>query len=293
MKNSSTPPITAWFIGLLGVVIFGATLPATKLALPDFSPWFITFARALLAAFFAYSFLFFKGKGLKHKQNLSIFLAGIFLIFGFPGFMALGLQTVPASHGGVILGCLPLATAIVASLIAAEPQSPLFWAVGILSAAVVVSFSLVNNSSGANSLHLEFGDLWLFAAVASASLGYVISGKLSRHMPGWEVICRALILNLPIIVIGTYLTFEPQFLSPSTTGFIALIYLALGSMLLGFFAWNTALAMGGIGKISQLQLLQPFITIYLSWLFISETISIFTIGAALCVVILIAISRKV
>jgi len=287
-------PLLAWVLGFIGIAIFGGTLPVTKLALQDFGPWFLTFFRAFIAALCAILFLLSTSRKFKHKQNLSIFIAGLLLIFGFPGFLAIGLQTVPASHAGVIIGFLPLATAVIASLIAGEKQSKLFWAFSMIGALIVAVFAIFKGSdeNPTGAPQIEPGDAWIFLAALCAAFGYVMAGKTSRQMPGWEMICRALMLNFPIIALGSFLLFEPIYLSPTGTGIIALLYLGLGSMFLGFFAWNTALAIGGIGKISQMQLLQTFITLFVAWILLGEKIDLVTILTATLITGLIFISRK-
>ncbi|MCB1458031.1 MAG: DMT family transporter [Nitratireductor sp.] len=280
----------AYTLGLAGVVIFGVTLPVTRLALTDFSPWFITFARALLGAGAALVFLVMSKRRLRHVQDGRIFLAGLFLIFGFPAFMALAMQTVPASHGGVVLGILPIATAAIAALVAGERHSRRFWLLCIFGAIIVTAYSLGRGEGTSHGASL--GDLWLLLAGLCASSGYVISGKLARTMPGWEVICRALVLNLPLIAAGVWFSFEPAFLAPSDAGLAALVYLGLGSMFLGFFAWNSALAMGGIARIGQVQLLQTFVTLIASALILGEHVDATTWITAFVVTVLIVLTRR-
>lgn len=281
----------AYGLGIIGVIIFGATLPVTRLALNDFSPWFLTFARALIAGTLALIWLLLSGKSLRGAPNLQLFISGLFLIIGFPAFMAIALQTVPASHGGVVLGFLPLATALAARVVGNEKPSARFWLLSSMGAIIVVSYAYFNNG---NEQEAGFapGDFWLLLAGASAASGYAMSGKLARTMSGYEVIFRSLILNLPIIAIGTYWTWEPSFLNPSTQGAIALAYLGLFSMMAGFFAWNTALAMGGIARIGQIQLLQTFVTLAVSALMLNETISATTLGTAVAVTAIVALTRK-
>lgn len=292
--SKSKTPLFAWVLGIIGIAIFGGTLPVTKLALNDFDPWFLTFFRAFIASVCAIIFLMATSRKFAHSRNPTIFISGVLLIFGFPGFLALGLQTVPASHAGVIIGFLPLATAVIATLIAGEKQSALFWVFSILGAFIVACFAMLKETVEITTSHLHFevGDIWLFLAALCAAVGYVLAGKISRNMPGWEMICRALMLNFPIISLGSYLLFEPHFLDASSSGVISLIYLGLGSMFLGFFAWNTALAMGGIGKIGQIQLLQTFVTLLVAWILLGEKIDLITLATAALITGLIFVSRK-
>ncbi len=273
-----------WGLGIAGVVVFGITLPVTKLALADFDAGFITFARAAIAALAALIFLILTGRDFKHRQNGIILLAGMLLIFGFPGLMALALTTVDAYHGGVVLGFLPLMTALIGALLAGERHSPAFWALGGLGATITAGYAWFTGSGATGgSSGFSLGDIWLFLAALCASLGYVLSGKAARNMPGWEVICRALVLNSPLIIAGTVYFHQPHFADASMTGFVSLAYLGLFSMFLGFFAWNTALAMGGIGRIGQLQLLQTFVTLFGSAVLLGEGVD--SIAVITCIVI--------
>jgi drug/metabolite transporter (DMT)-like permease len=274
-------------LGLLGVAIFGGTLPATRMALEIFSPWFITFGRAAIASLAAAILLAALRKRLPKEDVPALLLAGLMLVFGFPVLSSIAMQTVPASHGGVVLGILPLATSIFAALIGGERPSVLFWLCGVAGAALVVSFAI--RDSG---MVLTWGDIWLFLAGLSASFGYVVSGKLSRHMPGWEVICWALVLTSPVSIAGTVLSFHANYLVAAPPQLTALAYLSFGSMFLGFFAWNVGLAMGGIARVSQVQLLQAFVTIMISALLLHETVTLQTVGFALAVMTIVALGRK-
>ena len=281
----------AYAIGFFGILCFGATLPVTRIALLDFSPGFITFSRAGIAAVLAFVVLKFNRRKISHEQNFLIFLGGLFLIFGFPGLMAVAMQTVPASHGGVILSFIPLVVALLARMFAGELPSGRFWILSILGGLIVAGYTIFAADDSGNA-GITIGDLWLIAAGFCAAAGYVIFGKLSRGTPGWEIVSRALVLNVPLVLPGIWWFYEPQFLSASKTGIIALIYLAIFSMLVGFFAWNVALARGGIARIGQLQLLQTFITIILAALIASERIDLMTIIAAIATTAIIALTRK-
>lgn len=289
--NSSKNITTAFLLGALGIAMFAGTLPFTRLAIVDFSPWFITFCRALIGAIPALIWLVVTKRNFRHPKNFEIFVAGAILIFGFPGFMAVAMTTVPASQGSVALGIAPLATAVISTLIAGERHSVWFWILSLFGATIVVAFALVKSGSGLDGF--STGYIWMFAAAILASTGYVMSGKLSREMSGTEVICRALVLNLPIIAIGTVWLWQPQFSQPSTAGLISMLYLGLFSMFIGFFAWNTALAMGGIGRIGQVQLLQIFMSLGIAALLLGEEIDLLTIVTASVITGVVFLTRRV
>lgn len=278
---------TGLALGTLGVVIFGGTLPATRIALTIFSPWFVTHGRAALASLAAAILLFIMRKRLPKGDMPALFLAGLLLVFGFPIFSSLALQTVPASHGGVVLGILPLTTSIFAAVIGGERPSVLFWICGVAGAALIVAFAI--RDSG---MQLSTGDLFLFLAAVSASLGYVVSGKLARHMPGWEVICWSLILTAPISIPAALWSWHPEYAAASPDAGLAFLYLGFGSMFLGFFAWNVGLGMGGIARVSQVQLLQTFVTLAISAFLLDEHVSGETVLFALGVVAIVALGRR-
>lgn len=285
--HSKHRDLTGFALGLLAVIIFAGSAPFTRIALESYSPWFITFGRAAIATVGAVVALLVVRRPLAPGRALPAFTAGMLLVIIFPGMMALAFKTIPAAHGGVIMGMLPILTALFAALIDGDRPSPLFWFCTILGGALVAAFAL--RESG---FQFSTGDIWLFLACPFCSLGYVISGKLSRHMTGWEVICWALVLVSPLTFLGVWFVWEPRFAEPTSAAFWSLFYLGAFSMLLGFFAWNIGLAMGGIARVGQVQLLQTFFTLGLSALLLSEHIGWDTIAFATAVVALVAIARK-
>lgn len=209
------------------------------------------------------------------------------MIYDFPGLMVLAMETVPAVHGGVVFGITPLATAVFAALIAGERPSLAFWFWGAIGAALVLAFTLHESE-----LQHAAGDLWLLASGLCAALGYVIFGKLSRGMPGWEAISWALVITLPISIIGTVMTWEGELTAARPASIAAFLYLALFSMFLGFFAWNAALAMGGIARVSQVQLMQSFVTIAVAAVLLGEPVTPLTMAFATAVAIVVWIGRR-
>jgi drug/metabolite transporter (DMT)-like permease len=206
---------------------------------------------------------------------------------GFPFLMALAVTTVDASHGGVVMGILPIATALVAVAITHERPRLLFWIASVAGAALVVGFAL-RQGGGA----LSAGDALLFAAVAVAAIGYAVSGRLTAKMPGWEVISWVLVLALPISLPATAVTMPVDLAQLPLRPWLALLYVALFSQWIGFFAWNAGMAIGGIARVSQVQLLQPFITFALAALFNGETITPQIVLFAAAVVATVAVSSR-
>lgn len=275
-------------LGFVGVAIFGGTLPATRIAVSAIDPLALTSLRSAIAGTCALALLIVLRRPFPPRA-LWLQLAVVSLCVGilFPFLMALAVQTVDASHGGVVLGALPIATALVAVMITHERPKPLFWIASLAGAALVVAFAL-RQGGGA----LSSGDLLLFAAIAASATGYAFSGRLTARMPGWEVISWAVVIALPVSLPAAVLTFPADAGQVALKPWLALLYVALFPQWIGFFAWNAGMAMGGIARVSQMQLLQPFVTFALAAAFAGETITPQTLLFAAAVVVTVAISTR-
>jgi drug/metabolite transporter (DMT)-like permease len=275
-------------LGFIGMAIFGGTLPATRIAVSEIDPIALTSLRTAIAGLCSLALLLVLRRPLPPPAlwpQLAIAMLCVSMLF--PLLMSQGMQTVDASHGGVVLGILPIATALVAVVITHERPRPLFWIASIAGAVLVVSFAL-RQGGGA----LTSGDLLLFAAVAVASIGYAFSGRLTAKMPGWEVISWVLVMALPISIPAAALTMPPDVTRIALKPWLGLLYVALFSQWIGFFAWNAGMALGGIARVSQVQLLQPFITFALAAFFNNETITLQIVLFAAAVVATVAISTR-
>ena len=277
------------FLGLVGVVSFGLTLPATRFIIPYFEPVFIGLGRAVIASFVA-ALLLIATKQTRPSKNQFYQLLGVAsgVVVGFPILSAWAMQTVPASHGGVVLGVLPLATAIVGSVVSNEKPSVAFWICGIVGSAVVIAYSLLQGVG-----EFQTGDFFLLGAIVSAATGYALGGKLSKEIGGWQVICWALVISFPFIIVPAWLEAPQEAVgSLPLNVLLSFLYLALVSQLFGFFFWNKGLALGGVARVSQTQLLQPIVTLVASALLINETINVQTIVFATLVIVTVAIGKK-
>lgn len=278
-------------LGLIGVVIFGATLPTTRIAVPYLDPVFLTAGRAAVAGLLAIAVLAVLRRPIPAPSALlRIALASLLLVGGFPVFSGFAMQTVPASHGAVVIGIMPLATAMLGALLLHERPSAAFWAAAAVGAAIIVVFSLRDGGG-----RIQAGDLLLVGAVASASLGYVISADLSRSMPGWEVISWAVVVALPLSLPVAWLTAPAEAAAVPGAAWAAFAYLGVMSQYVGFFAWNAGLAMGGVSRVSQVQLLQTFVTFGIAALIAGESVDIWTwlAAAAVCAVVLVGRRARV
>jgi drug/metabolite transporter (DMT)-like permease len=276
-------------LGFLGMLLFAGTLPAMKLAIPPLDPWFLTIGRAALAGVAAMTMLMVLRRPLPPPETWwPLTVASLCLVIGVPAFSALAMTSVPAGHAGVVFGILPLATATAAATFAGERPSLGFWLAGLVGAALVVAFVLYHGGAGG----LAPGDLLLFGAVASAAIGYTFSGRLSRTMPGWETICWALVLLLPFSLAAAWLTLPPDLSAIPARAWGGFLYNAIASQFLGFFAWNAAMAIAGIARVGQLQLLQPFTIIALAAMLNNEAVDGETLVFALAVVAVVMIGQR-
>ncbi|NJO59640.1 MAG: DMT family transporter [Richelia sp. RM2_1_2] len=274
--------------GFLGVLGFSGTLPATRIAVTNFDPIVVGLGRAVIAAAFAIVLLRLTRQPIPHRQywkSLGIIVGGV--IIGFPLLSAWAMQELPASHGAIVTGILPLATAIVAALRMGEKPSLGFWIASFLGSMTIVTFALIEGNGT-----IQFADIFLIVAVIAAAFGYAEGGELAKTLGGWQVICWALVLSAPILIIPVALIILEKGISASPYAWLGFGYVSIISMFLGFFAWYRGLAIGGIARVSQIQLLQPFLSILLSAIFLREKITYLMICTALMVVISVAIGRK-
>ena len=276
------------FLGFVGVVIFGGTLPGTRLAVSAIDPIAVTALRAAIAGLCSLAVLIALRRPLPPRALWpQLIIAMLCVTILFPLFITFGMQTVDASHGGVVLGVLPIATALVAVAITHERPRPLFWIASLAGAALVIAFALRQGGGAMSS-----GDLLLFAAVAASAIGYGFSGRLTSNMPGWEVISWVLVIALPISIPAAWFTMPADIMQLPAKPLLGLAYVALFSQWIGFFAWNAGLAMGGIARVSQVQLLQPFVTFALAAYFNGESITWQIMAFAAAVVATVAISTR-
>lgn len=276
-------------LGTIGVIIFGVTLPMTRIAVQSLDPWFVTGGRAALAgivAIFVLSVL--RRSWPRRNEMIPLSMGAFFTIIGFPVCTGFAMQLVPASHGGVVLGILPLVVALFGALSSGDRPSFGFWVSAIVGAALVIGFSLRDEAG-----QLGLGDLLLLGAVLSAAAGYTAFNRVSRQgRPGWEVVSWAVVIGLPITLPMAILTAPADPFSVPVTHWGAFLYLGLMSQYIGFFFWNSGLAIGGQARVSQTQLLQAFVTLATAALFNGEVIDLWTWIFAVAVVGTVLIGRQ-
>ncbi len=272
-----------WINGFIGMVIFAGSLPATRAAVADLDPVFLTCARATIAGLLGLALLMaFRQRRPAGQDIASLAIAAAGVVVGFPLLTALAVQHVSSAHSIVFLGLLPLCTATFAVLRGGERPRPAFWLFSLLGSAAVAGYALIGSVQG--SLR---GDICMLAAVIICGLGYAEGARLSRRLGGWQVICWALVLSLPLMLPATYLTRPDSFANVGLPAWLGFGYVSVFSMLIGFIFWYRGLSLGGIAAVSQLQLFQPFIALGLAALLLHETVNwsmlLVTLATIVCV----------
>lgn len=282
----------AW-LGLLGVLIFSATLPFTRLAVgtpqaPQLDPWFVAIGRAAVAGVLSATVLWHLRAPWPTRAQWP-WLAGtvVGVVIGFPLFTTWALRYVPSAHAAVITGLLPLVTALFGALLHGDRPSRGFWVCAALGSAVVVAYAL---RQGGGALHSA--DLALFAAMLLAPLGYATGARLTAQMGGVQAICWALVLALPLTVPVALWAAPAQAGRIAPSAWLGFGYVSVFSMFLGFFAWYRGLALGGVARVSQLQLLQPFCTLLLGMALLGEPFDVATLGFAVLVIGVVYVGRR-
>lgn len=271
------------WLGLLGVAAFSFTVPFTKVAVAGLSPLFIGSGRAVVAALLASLALTLTRQRLprgKQWGRIAVVAAGV--VIGFPLLTSYALTAAAASHGAVVIALLPAATAIAAVLRERERPPATFWAVTAAGALAAILFAALH-SGGIAALH--WADLMFLAAVAVAAAAYAEGGLLSRELGAWQTISWALVLASPLMLVLTAVSVAAQPPAANAGQWAAFGYLGVVSMFLGFFAWYRGLAIGPIARVSQIQLIQPVLTIGWAVLLLGESLSWATALGGLAVIL--------
>jgi drug/metabolite transporter (DMT)-like permease len=273
-------------LGLVGVLAFSLTLPMTRLAVAELDAWFVAFCRMALSGLVSAAWLWLARAPLPSRRQLPL-LAGcvVGVVVGFPLFSSLAMRTLPANHGAVINGLLPFATALLAALWLGERHGRRFWTCAAVGSALVIGFAL------RHGIEVGGGHLWMLAAVLIGAIGYVAGGRLSARLGGVNTILWSLVLALPLTLpAAAWLALNTP-LAAGTAAWGAFAYVTLISQIAGFFAWYNGLALGGIARVGQVQLLQAFFTIAFAALLFGERVEPSTWLVAVAVVGTIFIGR--
>lgn len=277
-----------WGSGLLGVIIFSGSLPATRVAIGGFSPLFLTSVRAVIAALLGMALLVALRQKRPARSDLgSLAVVALGVVVGFPLLTALALQHISAARSIVFIGLLPLCTAIFGVLRGGERPKPAFWLFSIAGSALVAGFALSESGNGSLT-----GDLLMIGAILVCGLGYADGATLSRRLGGWQVISWALLLSLPVMAVLALATLPDTLADVQMPAWIGLAYVSVFSMLVGFVFWYRGLALGGISGVGQLQLLQPFFGLALAGLLLGEPVAWSMIAVTALVVLCVAGAKR-
>lgn len=277
-----------WGSGLLGVMIFSGSLPATRIAIGGFEPVFLTSARAVIAALLGVALLLALRQKRPAASDLgALMVVALGVVVGFPLLTALALQHITTAHSIVFIGLLPLATAIFGVLRGGERPKPAFWIFSTLGSLSVAGFAISRGGSGTLA-----GDLLMVAAIIACGAGYAEGAILSRRLGGWQVICWALALALPVMAIIAVMTLPMAWGGIGAPAWLGLAYVSVFSMLVGFVFWYRGLALGGIAKVGQLQLLQPFFGLALAGLLLHEPVALTMLAVTAVIVLCVAGAKR-
>jgi drug/metabolite transporter (DMT)-like permease len=276
-------------IAFLGVIIFSATLPVTRLAIREFDAVWIALARVEIAALVAAVLLWiYRSPVPSTRQYPALALTALGVVLGFPILSSIAMKTSTASHGAVLVGLLPIMTAVFAALRAGERPSRAFWLASSVGTLIVVGFAWSRSKGGGFSS----GDLAMMGAVVLGALGYAEGGKLARVLGGWQTIAWTLVFSAPFLLLPTWWLTGEQWRGASWTAWAALLYLALFSQLIGFFFWYGGMAIGGVARAAQAQLTQLFLTLFLSIWLLSERVDASTWLVAVAVILAVVATRR-
>ena len=284
------------WLGVLGVAFFAVTLPMTRLATgtqaaPQLSPWFVTLGRAALAGVLSVVFLLATRSPRPQRVHWKpLGMAVLGNAIGYPLLLAYALRVVSASHAAVITALLPLVTAACAAWVLHQRARLGFWLCAIAGSALVVAFSLLRAGSHGSGFGFEWADVLLVGAVVAASLGYIYGAQVTPALGAERVICWVCVMALPVTLPGTLLLWPEQPVAASA--WVGFVYVGVFSMWMGFFAWYRGLAMGGALRVSQTQLLQPFLSILAAVPLLGEPLDVVTLGFAAAVVATVVAGKK-
>ncbi|KIA91578.1 transporter [Pedobacter kyungheensis] len=277
-----------WLNGFIGVLIFSGSMPATRMAVIDLNPVFVTVARASIAGLLALAVLIaFKEKRPAKALYIPIAIVALGAVIGFPLLSAMALQRITSAHSLVFLGLLPIVTASFAVLRGGERPSPVFWLFSVMGSLLVIGYAIYQGLTAS-----PIGDMLMLAGIVLCGLGYAEGARLSKTLGGWQVISWALVISLPIMLPIMFIYQPSSFSTVSTGAWLSLAYIALFSMFIGFIFWYRGLAQGGIASVGQLQLLQPFFGLGLAATLLHENVSLGMLGVTVGVILCVAGSKK-
>ena len=274
-------------LGLIGIICFSLTLPATSIAVPYFGATIVGLGRTVIAAIIVSIIFIVKKESLPNKRQIkSLCIVALGVVLGFPLLTTFAMESLPVSHGAIELALLPLATAGFAMIRGGERPSKRYWIASIIGAITVLVYAAFLGLG-----QLQKGDIALLIAILILGLSYAEGGKLSKELGSWQVIAWAIVIGAPFFIIPVGLSLSADMLQAPIEAWISLFYLAVVSQFLGYVAWYGGMSLGGIARVGQIQYLQPFLMIGFSVIFLGETITWLTIVLAIIVVLCVIIGK--
>ncbi|WP_438862852.1 DMT family transporter [Neptunicella sp.] len=275
-------------LGMVAVMLFSFTLPLSHYVTQRLDPWFVGMGRTAFGGVLAAAILWKKRVSIPTRQQIKwLLLSSLGITLGFPICISLAMSLTESSRGIIVIGVLPLATAVIGAILAKERMPKSFWLFALVGALLVFVFTASQQSSGP-----QWADFLLLMAVLSAGFGYATGGKLSKEMPGWQVISWTLVLVMPLFWLPTAILFPAESSQIEWGIWIAFAYLVIISQLLGFFLWNSAMALGGIALVSQTQLLQIFFSLLIADMLFGEHLNGWTWLFAILIIAVVALGNK-
>lgn len=275
-------------LGLCGVVGFSVTLPATRLAVAHLDPTLVGLGRSLVAAILAAALLWLTRQPLPSRAQIKgLALAAAGVIVGFPLLSSWAMQSLPAAHGAILVAILPLFTAVAGALRTGERPSSGFWLTSLAGSSLVAAFAIFNGAGG-----WQGADAVLILASLAAAVGYAEGGRLARAMGGWQVICWSLVIAAPFLLLPVGLSIRQHGMAAPLQAWLGFGYVSVVSQLTAFVLWYQGMALGGVVRVSQVQLLQPFMTLGVAALLLGESVTPAMIAFALAVAATVAVGRR-
>ncbi len=285
---SSSEKNKGLLLGIIAVFLFSFTLPLSAYVTQQLDPWFLGLGRTAFAGILAAVILYVKGVARPTNQQIKwLALSALGITFGFPVSISIAMSLTESSRGIIVVGVLPLVTALMGAVLAKEHMPRAFWFFAILGAVLVFVFTATQQTAGA-----QWADLLLLVAVLTAGFGYATGGRLAKEMPGWQVISWTLVIAMPFFWLPAFLLFPAEPTQIDLGIWLGFIYLTLVSQLLGFFLWNSAMAIGGIAAVSQTQLLQVFFSLLISNFLFGEQMGSSVWFFAILIILIVALGNQ-
>ena len=277
-----------FLLGLVGVICFSLTLPATSIAVDYFGTTVVGLGRTVIAAIIVAIILIVRKEKLPSiRQFKSILVVALGAVLGFPLLTSWAMEYLPVSHGAVEVALLPLVTAGFAMLRAGEQPSLKYWLSSLIGSCAVIVYALILGFG-----QLQFADLALLAAVVLLGFSYAEGGRLAKELGSWQVIAWAILIAAPFFIIPVGLNFTQDMIHAPMQAWISILYLGVVSQFIAYVAWYSGMSLGGIARVSQIQYLQPFLMILFAAIFLNEAISVMTIGIAIIVLLSVIVGKN-